>query len=142
MRVLFVAGFASIVPDLQASRKFYADDLGIPLSDDDYPATGKLEGVKHFGLWSLSAAAQACFGTDRWPADVPVPQGVIEFEVDDVATAAAELVERGHHLLVDPHLEPWGQTTARLLSPEGLLVGICYTPWFRQGDETSSEHAT
>ena len=25
--------------------------------------------------------------------------------------------------------EPWGQTTSRLLSPEGLLVGVTFTPW-------------
>ena len=24
--------------------------------------------------------------------------------------------------------EPWSQITARLLSPEGLLVAVCYTP--------------
>ena len=24
------------------------------------------------------------------------------------------------------HVEPWGQTTARLLSPEGMLVGLSY----------------
>jgi hypothetical protein len=32
-------------------------------------------------------------------------------------------------MLTDAHDEPWGQTTARLLSPEGLLVGVTYTPW-------------
>lgn len=140
MKVLFVAGFAPIVPDLPASRRFYAEDLGLPLSDDDYPATGKLEGIKHFGLWSLAGAAQSCFGTDAWPGDVPVPQGVIEFEVEDVAAAASELEAQGHRLLVGPRLEPWGQTTARVLSPEGLLVGLTYTPWFRQGEGASGGH--
>jgi hypothetical protein len=32
-------------------------------------------------------------------------------------------------VLIGAHEEPWGQTTARLLSPEGLLVGITFTPW-------------
>jgi len=27
---------------------------------------------------------------------------------------------------VATHVEPWGQTTARLLSPEGMLVGLSY----------------
>jgi hypothetical protein len=27
---------------------------------------------------------------------------------------------------------PWGQTLARLLSPEGLLVGLAHTPWMRE----------
>lgn len=29
-------------------------------------------------------------------------------------------------------LEPWGQTTSRLLSPEGLLVGVTFTPWMHE----------
>ena len=32
-------------------------------------------------------------------------------------------------MLTEARTEPWGQTTARLLSPEGLLVGVTYTPW-------------
>ena len=31
--------------------------------------------------------------------------------------------------------EEWGQTVARLLSPEGLLVGVTVTPWMREGGE-------
>ena len=31
--------------------------------------------------------------------------------------------------------EPWGQTTSRLLSPEGILVGITYTPWMHPAQE-------
>ena len=46
-----------------------------------------------------------------------------------VAPAAAEMVARGHRLLVETKVEPWGQTVARLLSLEGILVGIVYTPW-------------
>jgi hypothetical protein len=32
---------------------------------------------------------------------------------------------------VDNRTEPWGQTVSRLLSPEGLLIGITFTPWMR-----------
>jgi hypothetical protein len=49
--------------------------------------------------------------------------------VDEVSAAVAELQAAGHRLLREVHEEPWGQTTSRLLSPEGLLVGITYTPW-------------
>jgi len=55
----------------------------------------------------------------------------VEFEVRDadaVAAAADELAGRGIELLHGPRLEPWGQTVARLLSPEGLIVGISYAP--------------
>ena len=50
----------------------------------------------------------------------------------DVADAAAELEVRGYTLLHPTRTEPWGQTLVRLLSPEGLIVGICYTPWFHE----------
>jgi uncharacterized glyoxalase superfamily protein PhnB len=88
-------------------------------------------GVKHFGVWPLAAAAQACFGSDTWPADTPIPTAAIEFDVDDVAAAADEMVAAGHRLLHSARTEPWGQTVARLLSPEGVLIGLSYAPWFR-----------
>ena len=47
-----------------------------------------------------------------------------------VAAAARELEARGYRLIHGSRTEPWNQTIARLLSPEGLLVGVCYTPWF------------
>ena len=103
--------------------------------EGDYRFTHKLEGTKHFGLWPLSEAANACFGTTEWPADIPVPQASIEFEVPDVAAAAAELTAKGCRLIHDARTEPWGQITARLLSPDGLLVAVCYTPSFHDTRE-------
>ncbi len=82
-------------------------------------------------MWPLRQAAQACFGSETWPADRPVPQASVEFEVADeaaVAAAAAELRAAGYDLLHDARLEPWGQTVARLQSPERLIVGISYAP--------------
>ncbi len=61
-----------------------------------------------------------------------MPQAWLELDVatkEAVAEAVTELSGKGHRLLTDAHDEPWGQTTARLLSPEGLLVGVTYTPW-------------
>lgn len=38
--------------------------------------------------------------------------------------------------VVDAKLEPWAQTVSHLLSPEGILVGIVYTPWMhKKGEE-------
>ena len=53
---------------------------------------------------------------------------------DDVAPAVSELQAAGHSVLREAHLEPWGQTTSQLLSPEGLLVGVTYTPWMHESD--------
>ena len=132
MKVLFIAGFGPVVPDMNASRTFYADALGLPLEGDaSYLSTAEIAGVKHFALWPLSGAAQSCFGSDTWPQAFRVPQGWIEFDVDDVAAATAELEARGYQVLVANKTEPWGQTVTRLLGPECLLVGITHTPELR-----------
>jgi catechol 2,3-dioxygenase-like lactoylglutathione lyase family enzyme len=134
VNVQFIASVAVITPDPAASRSLYVDTLGLPLasqSGDEYIWTDKLDGAKHFGVWPLSQAAQACFGTDEWPADRPVPQMSIEFEqpdVEAVKAAAGELEAAGHTLLHGVREEPWGQTIARLLSGEGGIVGVCFTP--------------
>lgn len=129
----FVAGFGPIGADPDATHTFWASTMGIPLKEDkDSPGyfhTFDLAGTKAFALWPLSQAAEATFGTPEWPAERPVPQAWIEFEVSSpaaVAETAARLRESGQEILVDAHKDPWGQTTARLLSPEGLLVGISY----------------
>ena len=63
---------------------------------------------------------------------MPAPQAWIEFDVasvEEVGAAVSELEAAGHRVINGAHEEPWGQTTSRLLSPEGLLVGVTYTPW-------------
>lgn len=142
MDILFVAGFAPIAPDPGASRAFYADVLNLPLEvvSGDYLAVDGFEGTKHLGVWPLADAAQSCFGTPDWPAEVPVPQATIEFEVADVAASAAELEAAGLTLVHATRTEPWGQTIARLLGPEGLLIGVCHTPWLHapEGDASAA----
>lgn len=132
MKVEFVASVSAIVADAQAAQRLFGDALGIPLDggEGEYKFTELLPGLKHFGLWPLEDAAKACFGEEEWPPDLPIPQASIEFEVLDVAAAAAELQSHGFHLLHGAKTEPWTQITARLLSSDGLLVGVCYTPWF------------
>jgi catechol 2,3-dioxygenase-like lactoylglutathione lyase family enzyme len=134
VNIEFVASVAVVAADPPASRRLYVDALGLPLESQggsEYAWTDKLEGAKHFAVWPLSQAAEACFGTSEWPANVPVPQVSIEFELADVASVRAasdELEAAGHALLHPAREEPWGQTVARLLSGEGSIVGICFTP--------------
>ncbi len=132
MKVKFVAGFGPLVRDRQASLVFYRDMLGLPLRGEKYVSADEIEGVKHFGQWTLEDAAQAIFGKREWPADLPVPQANIEFDVESeeaLEQAAEELRAAGYPILVGPKKEEWGQSVLRLLSPEGLLIGITYTPW-------------
>jgi catechol 2,3-dioxygenase-like lactoylglutathione lyase family enzyme len=136
MNVLFIASVGIVAPDPAESRKLYVDALGLPLesqSGDEYLHSERIEGSKHFGVWPLSQAAQACFGAPEWPSDLPPPRVSVEFEVESeaaVADAGRELEERGYSLLHPARTEPWGQTVARILTPEGAILGISYAPWF------------
>ena len=135
MQIQFIASFAVITQDPAESRRLYVDALGLPLQaadGDDYLHSEDIGGSNHFGVWPLAQAAQACFGTPEWPSDRPVPQASVEFEVEDAAAveaAANEMEERGYPLLHHARQEPWGQTVARLISPENVVVGISYAPW-------------
>jgi hypothetical protein len=134
IEVLFIAGFGPIDRNIAESRALYGNSLGISFKEDagGYLYTGSLQGAKHFALWPLSQAAQSCFGTDSWPDDVPIPQAWLEFEVESVEKATAELESRGYRMLINNKKEPWGQTVSRFLSPEGLLVGVTFTPSMRE----------
>ena len=133
MRIHFIAGFGPIADDLAAARDFYVRSLGISFQEDGgYLHTGELQGARHFAVWPLKEAVASCFGQDRWPDDLERPQAWVEFDVDDLAAATAELESRGYRLLVANREEPWGQGVTRLLGPEGLLVGITRTPWLRE----------
>ena len=135
MNVRFVSSVAVITPEPPGSRRLYVDALGLQLEADDtgeYFHSEAVEGVRHFGVWPLAQAAQACFGSAEWPADRPVPQLSIEFDLDDplaVQAAAEELRAQGFDVLHDAREEPWGQTVARLQAPDGAVVGVSYAPW-------------
>jgi catechol 2,3-dioxygenase-like lactoylglutathione lyase family enzyme len=139
VNVAFLSTVAVVAPDPARSRRLYVDALGLPLQGKpaDYQHSEQIGGCKSFGIWPLSQAAEACFGTAEWPTDLPVPQVSIEFDVHDadaVIPAVEELELAGYELLHRPRTEPWGQTVARLQSPEGAIVGISYIPAFH--DET------
>ena len=134
MEIEFLSTVAVISAHPSISRKLYVDAFGLPLrgpGGDEYHHSEEIGGCKSFGVWTLAQAAEACFGTSEWPADRPVPQISIEFDVADaaaVSAAADELRQAGYELLHEAREEPWGQTVARLQSEEGAIVGVSYAP--------------
>lgn len=133
IKVLFIAGFGPVDRDVAKSRKLYSDALGIAFKEDSegYLYTGDLAGAKHFALWPLSLAAESCFGKKSWPAKIPPPQAWLELEVESVEKATAKLESQGYRMLIKNKKEPWGQTVSRFISPEGVLVGVTFTPALR-----------
>lgn len=132
--ILFIAGFGPIASGVSQSRALYSESLGIAFNQDagGYLYTGALPGAKHFAVWPLAQAAQSCFGADAWPENVPVPQAWLEFEVENVESATADLESKGYRMLIRNKQEPWGQTVSRFLSPEGLLLAVTFTPSLRE----------
>jgi hypothetical protein len=133
VQVESLTSVAVITADGPASRALYIDALGLPLKqlDGDYFASGEVPGCNHFGVWPIEQAASACFGARKWPENLASPQVSVEFELASaaaVAGGAQELRSRGYEMLHDAKVEPWGQTVARLLSPEGAVVGLSYAP--------------
>lgn len=140
MDILFISSVSLISADSDTTRNLLTKTFGLPLhghsAGDEYVFSEKIEGSKHFGVWPLSQAAQACFGLSEWPSDRPVPQVSIELEVKDEAAVAAaerELRARGHEPLHPTRKEPWGQTVCRLLTAEGAILGVSYAPWLHGG---------
>lgn len=135
IEVLFVVGFGPIVRDVEANLALFRDTLGLPVTagsaEPDYFTTSKLDGAKNFAMWPLYRAALSCFGQREWPSDLPAPTAWVEFDVSDIEGAARILKEKGYRLLVEARIEPWGQTVTRLLSPDGVLVGVTVTPDLR-----------
>ncbi|WP_259363502.1 DUF4440 domain-containing protein [Microbacterium esteraromaticum] len=133
MRIAFIAGFGPVAQNPGVALDFWSNAMGIEFDGivAGHRLLPGLDGAEAFALWPLKQAAQATFGADQWPRDRQVPQAWIEIEVDSsraVAEVAQALREKGQEILVNVHEEAWGRTTARLLSPEGLLVGISHIP--------------
>ena len=138
MKIESIAGFAVISADPEPSRALYRDVLQLPMEQkNDYLSMERFAGANHFGVWPLTAAAQSCFGSEAWPDHLPVPQATIEFELSDlesVRAAVDEMKAAGQEFVHEARVEPWGQTIARFLSPEGLLVGLSYAPWLHDAE--------
>jgi catechol 2,3-dioxygenase-like lactoylglutathione lyase family enzyme len=135
MKIVSVASFALVTQNQAANKELFIGALGLPLNrheGDEYYFTEEFPGSNHFGLWPLSQAAEACFGTSEWPAELTTPQACVEFEVaelDLVAEAGKELEGRGYSVLHPARTEPWGQTIVRVLTDEGVIVGVSHAPW-------------
>jgi Glyoxalase-like domain len=134
LKILFIAGFGPIVDEAGESRKLYRDVLGIAFKEESggYLHTEAVPGAKTFALWPLSQAADSGFGNDSWPDNIPAPHAWLEFDVESVEMATAALESAGYRMLVKNKKEPWGQVVSRFMSPEGLLIGITFTPSMRE----------
>ena len=133
MKVESIAGFATISDNPKASHQLYEGALGLTMKQmGEYRCLDRFPGCNHFGVWPLKMAAETCFGSAQWPEDVAIPSATIEFELGShnaVIQAVEELKSEGQVFIHETKVEDWGQTMARFMSPENILIGLSYSPW-------------
>ena len=83
---------AVAVADLEASKSFYRDRLGLPLV---FEVPGQLVFFDLAGIWLMLSAATA--------AEPARPGSVLYFAVDDIHDAHEKLRERGVRFIDTPH---------------------------------------
>ena len=128
-----VAGVAEVVDDIEAAVHFYRDHLGLEVSHEsgETYATVSISGIPHFGIWLRSRAAELVFGDPSQMDRIPLGFS-IGFEVDSVKDAEESLRSTDTTVVQGLKVEPWGQQTARFLSPSGALCEISETPAARE----------
>ncbi len=128
-----VAGIAEVVDDIEAAVEFYRTDLGLTVNHEpgEGYATVAISGIPHFGIWLRSKAAELVFGDSSQIEHIPLGFS-LGFEVDSVKDAEASLRSKEAIVVQALKVEPWGQLTARFLSPSGSLCEISETPGARE----------
>jgi lactoylglutathione lyase len=108
------------VSDIEASRRFYGELLGLPLRSqpDD-----------HTSVYELGEASLVIHGHDEY-ADTS-PPGIMEagatilfLSVADVDAAVEELRAAGVTLVAEPTDQPWGARDAAVLDPDGFELHV------------------
>lgn len=72
-----------------------------------------------------SLALMGSLGKDARAHDPARPSFEIAFETADVAGALARALAAGARLVQAVRQEPWGQITAYVATPQGVLVELC-----------------
>ncbi len=113
------------VQDVKATLEYFNAAFGLKTAflheSGDY---GELDtGQTKLAVSSIELMQQL----GKSPATKPVtnPSFEIAFETDDVAGALAKAVQAGAEQVQEVQEMPWGQTTAYVRLPEGILVEIC-----------------
>lgn len=117
LAVLFVA-------DLQRSKTFYQDTLGLPLTfEDPTSAYFELEGASLLLL--TIAGAQDLLSAEAVATQHPTQASsqLVAF-VEDVDAAYADLVAKGVAFVREPVDRAWGMRTAHVRDPDGNIWEI------------------
>jgi catechol 2,3-dioxygenase-like lactoylglutathione lyase family enzyme len=129
IRVRFLDHVTVVVKDLERSREFYVDVLGmeeVPRPGFGFPGLWFQAGPSQIHLIEEHAASGPA-GLARSTGG-SVSRGHHAFEVADARQAAEELKRRGLPLAAGPKLRPDGPTQIYLHDPDGHLVELFSHP--------------
>lgn len=105
--------------DLERSRAFYRDDLGLAI-------------YREFGEWSRRGTVFFLGGgflEVSGHSDEPAGPGLqLWLQVDDAAAAHRELAGRGVTVLREPRREPWGLVEMWIADPDGVRICVVEVP--------------
>jgi len=110
---------AIFTKDIQASRHFYAELLGLSIMMDNDTHIAFNGGLN---IWDISQAKNVIFGEDR-----PEPCGhkmEICFDSEDVESDFEKAKAQGIFILNPLEEQPWGQLLFRVYDPDGVIVEI------------------
>ena len=126
IRVKRIDHVTFVCKDMEASRKFYADVLGM----DEVPRPG----FKFPGLWFQAGTTQIHLigeHPESGPASVFIPEECaisrtrhVAFEVDDAMAARDRLVELGIEIQAGPKNRPDGPIQLYVFDPDRNLVEL------------------
>lgn len=104
--------------DLQGTKAFYLDVLGLPkVFEDEHSAVFKFANIM-INLLEVTNAPPLITPAKVAPADAG-SRVMLSVFVDDVDAACAELAGHGVSLLNGPVDRPWGMRTAAFADPAG-----------------------
>jgi catechol 2,3-dioxygenase-like lactoylglutathione lyase family enzyme len=120
-----IAAITLFVEDLVASKRFYREVFGLPVTFEDGNSAVFVFGETMVNLLNVSEAPGLVE-----PAAVATGEAGVRFQftlgVDDVDAMCEELKERGVELLNGPMDRPWGIRTASFRDPGGHIWEIAH----------------
>jgi hypothetical protein len=132
---VLTATFAPVTADPEASRRLYIDALGLPREHaawDDYIHSEAIGGSRHFRRVATGSSRSSLLRPCELARHHTRPAGVRGVR----ARGRRRRPKRGRGIARSgPRdaarcaLGAMGQTVARLLSSEHIIVGLSYAPW-------------
>jgi catechol 2,3-dioxygenase-like lactoylglutathione lyase family enzyme len=113
-----------LVEDLQRSKSFYQDMMGMTLQHEDSASVGLTLGSDMILLLTLDAARDLLLGgAVSTPTGLP-NSSVFNLFVDDVDSWYERLCAQGVEFFIKPMDRSWGRRTAHLRDPDGWIWEI------------------